>query len=224
MAIGTVREWYDEDGWGVLESEATPGGCWVHFSMIEMAGHRRVKVGDPVRFVWEPADQDGYAFRAERVWPTDADPFGAPEVDPGPRVQEGPGWRVVEPDPAGNDHHDLLASAERRAAALASGDADNLTAVLHPEFTWTTHRGDRLDRASYVRGNTDGSLRWLEQRLDDVETHVVGDTGVLTCVVHDRVVRDGAELDFTMPVTQTWVRSDGSWRCLAGHAGPALGA
>ncbi|WP_203819652.1 hypothetical protein [Paractinoplanes ferrugineus] len=27
---GVVRSWIPSEGWGVLDSSATPGGCWAH--------------------------------------------------------------------------------------------------------------------------------------------------------------------------------------------------
>ncbi len=62
---GTVREWNDLEGWGVLDSTATPGGCWVFFSAIAGKGFRTLTVGDTVVFDWEHVtDQDGYRYRA----------------------------------------------------------------------------------------------------------------------------------------------------------------
>lgn len=64
---GTVREWYDDLGWGVLDSPNTPGGCWAHYSVVEMEGFRSLTPGDAVTFDVERARQDGYDFRATRV-------------------------------------------------------------------------------------------------------------------------------------------------------------
>jgi len=36
-ATGTVREWAEE-GWGVVDSAETPGGCWVHWSVVHEPG------------------------------------------------------------------------------------------------------------------------------------------------------------------------------------------
>jgi CspA family cold shock protein len=66
---GTVREWSDEEGWGVIGSSDTQGGCWVHFSHVVMSGFRTLSGGEQVLLEWEPADQDGYSFRAVRVTP-----------------------------------------------------------------------------------------------------------------------------------------------------------
>ena len=120
-----------------------------------------------------------------------------------------------------NQADEVLRAAEIRAAALADGEPDRLRRLLHPEFQWTSHRGDRFDRESYVLANT-RELRWLKQRLEDPEVTVVGDTAILLCTMIDRVVRDGDELELRMPVTQVWVRAHKAWVMLAGHAGPAL--
>ena len=74
---GTVRVWLDEQGWGVIESQETPGGCWTHFSAVAVAGFARLEVGQVVLLEWEAAGQDGYAYRAVRTWPADRQP-----VDP----------------------------------------------------------------------------------------------------------------------------------------------
>ena len=120
-----------------------------------------------------------------------------------------------------NQADEVLRLAEVRAAALVEGEPDRLRRLLHPDFQWTSHRGARYDRESYVLANTRG-LRWLKQRLEDAEVTVVGDTAILLCIAHDTVIREGAELSHRMPATQVWVRAHKTWVMLAGHAGPAL--
>ncbi|MGI8682148.1 MAG: cold-shock protein [Mycobacteriales bacterium] len=69
MIEGSVRLWKTEDGWGVIDSPGTPGGCWAHFSVVAMEGYRTLVVGQRVRFVAQSPGQDGYAFRATEVIP-----------------------------------------------------------------------------------------------------------------------------------------------------------
>jgi CspA family cold shock protein len=71
--VATVREWSDE-GWGVLDSDQTPGGCWAHFSNAAVAGYVSFTAGQPVWLEWESPGQDGYAYRAVRFWPQDKEP------------------------------------------------------------------------------------------------------------------------------------------------------
>jgi CspA family cold shock protein len=65
----TVREWHAEHGWGVLDSPCTPGGCWAHFSHLDMPGYRALNPGQEVRLDWETAEQDSYNYRATRIVP-----------------------------------------------------------------------------------------------------------------------------------------------------------
>lgn len=75
---GTVVRWNDEEGWGVLSSPEVPGEVWAHFSAVEAppGRYRALDAGEAVRFTWERAMQDGFAYRAVSVRPegTTADP------------------------------------------------------------------------------------------------------------------------------------------------------
>jgi len=81
---GTVREWNGDEGWGVIDSAATPGGCWVHFSAIAVDGLRGLTAGEHVTFTYEAARQDGFGFRTTLVWPPGAEPGTPPQALHGP--------------------------------------------------------------------------------------------------------------------------------------------
>lgn len=71
---GRVRIWHDDQGWGVIDSEATPGGCWTHYSSLLVDGFQTLAAGQEVTFTFEAIEQDGYPFRAVQVWPADRAP------------------------------------------------------------------------------------------------------------------------------------------------------
>lgn len=71
---GTVREWHTDEGWGVIDSDATPGGCWAGFGSVLMSGYRSLAAGQPVSFEFEAGRQDGYDYRAVAVWTGDDRP------------------------------------------------------------------------------------------------------------------------------------------------------
>lgn len=79
-SFGVIRKWRQAKGWGVIDSDDTPGGCWSFWTAIDLgdAAHDSLRIaglepGQPVDFDWVPATQDGYLFRATRVVPiTDA--------------------------------------------------------------------------------------------------------------------------------------------------------
>lgn len=77
---GSVRSWFGEEGWGVIDSADTPGECWTHFGDVLVLGYKELTAGQLVNLDWEPAEQGGYRFRAIRVWPTRTDPIETPPV------------------------------------------------------------------------------------------------------------------------------------------------
>lgn len=83
-SLGRVRIWHDADGWGVIDSVATPGGCWAHYSTLLVAGYRSLRAGQDVTFTFEAADQDGYSFRTVEAWPSDQAPARAGHESSGP--------------------------------------------------------------------------------------------------------------------------------------------
>lgn len=88
MAVGVVREWHDRDGWGVLDSEETPGGCWAHVSHLKMAGEARAEAGQTVTFTFESGRQDGFDYRA-----LDVAIDGVPRVEPTEVPPPSPGYQ-----------------------------------------------------------------------------------------------------------------------------------
>jgi len=119
---------------------------------------------------------------------------------------------------------EVLAAARSRADALGRGDRAALEALLHPQFVWTSHRGETFDRTAYLDANTTGRTTWHSQQLNGVDVRVVDAVAVLRCTVTDEVTTAAGRGTFRMPMTQTWVRNRSGWRCLAGHAGPRLTA
>ncbi len=74
MAIGTVKFFRPDKGWGAISCAELPDGCdaWAHYSAIETEGFRALTEGERVEFEYEPAQQDSFRFRATRVVRIDA--------------------------------------------------------------------------------------------------------------------------------------------------------
>jgi cold shock protein len=82
----TVERWDDVEGWGAFAATAdTPGGAFVHFTVIRMDGFRTLRPGQDVEAVVEDREQDGYAYQATVLVPR-SDPL------PGPVSRNAP-WR-----------------------------------------------------------------------------------------------------------------------------------
>ncbi|MGI8761317.1 MAG: cold shock domain-containing protein [Jatrophihabitantaceae bacterium] len=75
---GTVRHFDNAEGWGVIDTALTPGGCWVGFAAINMPGYRTLGAGAAVTLDIEAVDQDGFGYRAVDVWPDGVEPGTRP--------------------------------------------------------------------------------------------------------------------------------------------------
>lgn len=117
---------------------------------------------------------------------------------------------------------EVLHAAQERADALRLRDGERLGRLLHAKFCWTSHKGERFDRSSYLRSNIEGQNTWHAQTLEQPNITVVGNTAVLTCTVTDEVSTADGQRRFRMPMTQVWTSENGAWVLLAGHAGPLL--
>ena len=99
ITTGTVREWHPDDGWGLIDSDETPGGCWVHFSAILGSGYKSLTEGRSVELEHEAADQDGFRFRAVAVWPSGTEP-SEEHPDEGPSAAYRSTLRITWDDPS----------------------------------------------------------------------------------------------------------------------------
>ena len=77
---GSVRKFDVDEGWGVIDGPDVPGGCWVHFPAIAMDDYRTLVRGQRVSFRAEAASQDGFAYRAVKVWTGDVEPVEEPHA------------------------------------------------------------------------------------------------------------------------------------------------
>ena len=112
---------------------------------------------------------------------------------------------------------EVIRAAQDRAAAAARRDGEQLRALLHADFRWVSHAGERFDRDSFVATATDEG--WPEQELTDFSVVAHEQTAVLRCTIVDATENGYGQRDHRMPMTQVWVLRDGQWLCLAGHAG-----
>jgi CspA family cold shock protein len=67
VITGVVREWHGHQGWGVIDSDETPGGCFAYYADIQMPGFRALSAGQSVWFEARPGGQDGCAYRATAI-------------------------------------------------------------------------------------------------------------------------------------------------------------
>ena len=120
---GTVSEFDEVEGWGVIDTPLTPGGCWVGFAAINMPGYRRLRAGDSVVVDIETANQDGFEYRAIDVWPEGVEPgTQPPDTDPSPETAPSAAYRsrlILT-----NDDGQVLYDSEQASLSYRQGASD----------------------------------------------------------------------------------------------------
>jgi CspA family cold shock protein len=102
-STGVVRVWHADQGWGVIDSDATPGGCWAGFASVLVPGYRALRAGESVTLEYERAEQDGYSFRAVEVWPAEQEPYRTEAAVEGPSPAYGSTLTVTWREPKDSD-------------------------------------------------------------------------------------------------------------------------
>ncbi|MFC9763402.1 hypothetical protein [Rhodococcus jostii] len=82
-SIGTMRTWNHDEGWGVIDSSETPGGCWIHATTPSTKTRTGLDPGRQVYFEWERLPgkgvQDGFDFVATDAWYVGDEPYRRPQ-------------------------------------------------------------------------------------------------------------------------------------------------
>ena len=62
-----------------------------------------------------------------------------------------------------------------------------------------------------------GEIKYQKSKVDDMKVAVYGDAAVVTGRWTGRFVEKGKTVDSTERFTDTFVRQNGEWRCVASH-------
>ena len=79
-----------------------------------------------------------------------------------------------------------------KADALVRRSAEDLAALIHPDFTYVNAGGFRFDKAGYIYfGCTSGKIVFSEQKFSALEVKPFAGFAVATMTLHDRFYSQG---------------------------------
>ncbi|MEV1166928.1 nuclear transport factor 2 family protein [Nonomuraea sp. NPDC049784] len=118
-------------------------------------------------------------------------------------------------------------------AAIESGDLDKMTEIwaedsgddqvscVHPGWTLLSGRSEVLRSWALIMANT----TYIQFVLTDVNTNVLGDVAVLTCVENILTAGDEGEASFAagkVVASNVYIRTSQGWRLWMHHGSPVL--
>jgi hypothetical protein len=114
---------------------------------------------------------------------------------------------------------EIRAVLTAKANALVSRSADDMAALLHPDFVYVNASGRKLDKAAYIDvGCTSGRLIFREQQVSELDVRQFDDDfAVATMFLADRFVFEGKEVSETYRSLCVFSRKAGHWQWIAGQ-------
>ncbi len=112
----------------------------------------------------------------------------------------------------------LVAADRAMQRAVLERDASTFAGLLTDDYVLVDSRGALHDKAAVVRDVTDPDVRVSVNEPQDHQVRVHGDVGVVIAVLQQRGTDHGKPYDVPVRFTDTWIRKDGKWLCLSGHA------
>jgi ketosteroid isomerase-like protein len=118
---------------------------------------------------------------------------------------------------AGSVEQELIKLENEWGDALIKHDPAPIDKMLADDFIGTTSEGTIYTKAQLLEGVKSSKEDIISMVDDEVKVHVYGDAAVMSARNTIKMRVEGKETIFLDRYTDTWVKRDGRWKCVAGH-------
>jgi ketosteroid isomerase-like protein len=123
-----------------------------------------------------------------------------------------------------NPEESILKAIKDREDQYTDGllhrDFDELASVFADTYVNTSPSGQLRSRAEFLEALKADTSRISEIKETDKQTHVYGDTVVVTVQFEVLGTDQGESFRFKGRATDIWVKQNGQWFCVAVHSSP----
>ena len=112
---------------------------------------------------------------------------------------------------------EIRAAVTAKSSALVRRSADDMAALIHPDFLFVTAGGKTLTKADYIDVAVNGKFVYHDQQVRELEVRLFGTTAVASMVVDDRYTIEGREVSATFHGLSVFTWTDGRWLWVAGQ-------
>ena len=103
------------------------------------------------------------------------------------------------------------------ADALVRRDVAFLDQILADDFMTTSSAGIVSTKAQIVASLKSGEYKFLSAVLDEIKVRIYGDVAIVTGRNTVKSMREGKDISGQERWTDTWIKRDGRWKCVATH-------
>jgi uncharacterized protein (TIGR02246 family) len=118
---------------------------------------------------------------------------------------------------ASSDEAALRAIEEKWNAANLNGDAAALEAIFADTFVMTDGEGKVRPKAEVIRELKSGNVKYQAAKSDELQIYIYGDAAVVTGRWRGKFTARGKTTEVVERFTDTFVKQNGAWRCVASH-------
>ena len=112
---------------------------------------------------------------------------------------------------------EIRAVVAAKSSALVRRSADDMAALIHPDFLFVTAGGKTLTKADYIDVAVNGKFVYHDQQTRELEVRLFGTTAVASMVTHDHYVIDDREVSASFYALSVFTWTDGRWLWVAGR-------
>jgi ketosteroid isomerase-like protein len=129
------------------------------------------------------------------------------------------GSALAQPKPAAaGDEAALRAIEEKWDSASLKGDVAALGAIYADSFVTTDTDGKVRTKAEVLARVKSGEVKYSAAKADDLKIYVYGDAAVVNGRWTGKFTENGKPMSAVERFTDTFVRQNGQWRCVASHS------
>ncbi len=98
-------------------------------------------------------------------------------------------------------------------------DAVAMEKMIDEDFVLTDYDGTLLDKKQFLDSIKDMSIKLTQEMSEGMKLHPHGNTVVITGATREKGTQNGKAFAHNGRFTDTWIKKDGRWLCVASHLG-----
>ena len=94
-------------------------------------------------------------------------------------------------------------------------DADAMGNMLDSDYVFTDYDGSVMSKSQFLATIRDTSTQLTVEVSTDMKLHRHGDTVIVVGATHEKGTEKGKPFSHVGRFTDTWIKKDGQWLCIA---------
>ena len=122
-------------------------------------------------------------------------------------------------EPQSDDASKIVAMENLWNQMQLNHDAAAMEKMLDDDFVLTDYDGSLLNKSQFLESVKDPSIKLTMEMSEGMKLHQHGITVVITGATREKGTQNGKAFAHNGRFTDTWIKKDGKWLCVASHLG-----